>query len=127
VADGLGLLYFCLLAVLFPEPQKNVLIRFWGIADEVSPLAKLMFGGLLGIAFWLLARIERKGGRLPKSAFAIAAMAVPLTVMAVIPAEYSRGFGIGFSGERFALIELAVWLSGTGLGGLVFTFVRQRA
>jgi hypothetical protein len=43
-----------------------------------------------------------------------------LAVLASLPAEWSRGFGVGLSGNRFDPGLLAVYLFSAALAGLAF-------
>lgn len=115
-----------LLAVLYPVNQVGFLSRFWAIADEMSPLAKLMFGGGLALTFILLAS-ARRISRFSYLQFGPAAATIPAIVMAIIPVDYSRGFGLGFSAELFDPVELGCWMIGSFLGGLLFVYHRLSA
>lgn len=116
-----------LLAALYPQDGLAFPVRALRIADEVAPMAKLMFGGLLLLAFAMLHRREQSGYPFPKAAFCAAPALVPVFVVAIIPATYSRGIGVGFSGTRFAFSELACWMAGSLLGGLLYVRSRPSA
>lgn len=114
-----------LLAALYPQAGANFPIRVWQIADEMAPMAKLSFGGLLFLVFALLHRLAQFGRALTVVAFGAASALVPVIVMTIIPAAYSRGFGIGFSGARFAFAEIACWMVGCLAGGLLYARSRS--
>jgi hypothetical protein len=95
----------------------------WKIADDVGPFAKLLLGGLLILFFWLAARV-RTGPLAVRAALGgLAAMALAL---ALIPAGYSRGFGIGLTGARFDPAVLPWYAIGAVAAGLVFAFALAR-
>jgi hypothetical protein len=89
------------------------------VADWMSPGAKLALGALLAAFFWLGERsAPRPEARITLSiAAAIAAMLVDL---ALLPADLSRGFGIGLTGARFDWAVLPFYLAGAAIGGGLF-------
>lgn len=92
----------------------------WAVADEVGPFAKLSIGALLLAA---LLSIERSGAtRMPGLPFAsltcgALSMLIPI---AFLPERFSRGFGIGLTGERFDPVTLPIYILGGAAAGLVF-------
>ncbi len=88
------------------------------VADEMAPLAKLLLGVLLMLA---LSGVQYVAKPLPAFALAIlAAIAAMAATLSLIPVDYSRGFGIGLTGERFDARLLPAYLVGTIFAGLVF-------
>ena len=110
------------LAELSPRSSgKGIIIGTFAVADQVSPAAKLGFGTLTA-AFMLSARrfVAVRG------IFAIAldvllAVTATLLVLVLLPEQWSRGFGIGLTGTRFAPEATLIYLAGAFLSGLVFS------
>ncbi|TMM48825.1 hypothetical protein [Qipengyuania marisflavi] len=93
----------------------------FAVADEVSPMAKLGFGlifGGLALAARKLLRLERAMLRL---ADILAAITAQLLALALIPADWSRGYGIGLTGERFATETLPIYLAAALVAGSLVT------
>jgi hypothetical protein len=88
------------------------------VADEMATLAKLMLGGLLLLGF-LAADSMGRGGRMAWVLCAVAAMAAMLLTLLLIPAAWSRGFGIGLTGERLPTGLLPFYLGGAAVAGVV--------
>lgn len=100
----------------------------WAVADEVAPAAKIGFALLFAL---LLAARRRLLPRLAPPADMILGAAAMLAVVAALPQNWSRGFGIGLAGTRFDPAPLAIYLLSGVLAGLVFNRVeagcRRRA
>lgn len=96
------------------------------VADEVAPAAKLGFAVLMA-AFVIIARRVSPTRGLPAVAlsmlFALTAM---LLVLAVLPQTWSRGFGIGLTGTRFAPGATLIYVAGALLSGLIFALCEAR-
>lgn len=102
----------------------------WHVADEMAPGAKLMLGGLLLALFLLADRVGRgKGQAVLVSLCAGASVVAMLLTLLLIPADWSRGFGIGLTGERLPVGLLPFYLGGAAIGGVVraLSAVRCRA
>lgn len=95
------------------------------VADEVAPLAKIGFMLLLAPAV-IVARRFLKTRRAIVTAYVLLAVAAMLATLALIPAEYSRGFGIGLGGARFSPGPLAIYLIGAGAAGLTAALAEAR-
>jgi hypothetical protein len=89
----------------------------FAVADEVAPLAKIGFMLLLAPAL-VVARRFLHARRAIVAAYVLLAVAAMLATLAFIPAEYSRGFGIGLGGARFSPGPLAIYLIGAAAAGL---------
>lgn len=101
----------------------HLLSDVFAVADEVAPAAKLAFA-ILFAGGVLMAR--RLGGTIATAVhMAIGAIAMFL-VIALLPEEWSRGFGIGLTGTRFAALPTAFYLGGGLLSGLAFTISEAR-
>ena len=105
---------------------RGLLAGTFAVADEVSPAAKIGFALLfVGLAF------AARRLAAPRAAAAVAldmlagALAI-LAMLALLPADWSRGFGIGLSGSRFAPVPTAIYLTSALLSGLVFAFSAGR-
>ncbi|HEY5720795.1 MAG TPA: hypothetical protein VIT45_00585 [Allosphingosinicella sp.] len=95
------------------------------VADEVAPLAKIGFMLLLAPAM-IAARRYLRVRRAIAAAYALLAVAAMLATLALIPAEYSRGFGIGLGGARFSPGPLAIYLVGAVAAGLTAALAEAR-
>ncbi|MDG2532357.1 hypothetical protein P6144_01750 [Sphingomonas sp. HITSZ_GF] len=95
----------------------------WKVADDVGPFAKLLLGGLLMLCFWLATRVRVGPLALWAALGGLAAMALSL---ALIPAGYSRGFGIGLTGARFDPAILPWYAIGAVAAGCVFALALAR-
>lgn len=95
----------------------------WKVADDVGPFAKLLLGALLMLFFWLATRLRFGPLALRAALAGLAAMALTL---ALIPAGYSRGFGIGLTGARFDPAVLPWYAIGAVAAGCVFALALAR-
>jgi hypothetical protein len=95
----------------------------WKAADDIGPFAKLLLGALLILFFWLATRLHAGPLALRAALGGLAAMALTL---ALIPAAYSRGFGIGLSGARFDPAILPWYAIGAVAAGCVFALALAR-
>ena len=101
----------------------------WRVADEMGPAAKLLlvalFAALLWLGErWLWASAPAHGRRSPWTPYALnvclGLVAMALT-LALVPAAFSRGFGVGLTGARFDPAVLPLYLSSAALGAVTFT------
>jgi hypothetical protein len=97
----------------------------FAVADEVAPAAKIGFALLLGL---LAIAVRRLSLRRPLefAADVAAACLAMFLMLALLPREWSRGFGIGLTGERFQSEALAIYLVGAVFSGLVFSISHRR-
>ena len=95
----------------------------WKTADDMGPFAKLILGGLLIPGFFAATRL-RTGP--PALRAALAGLAAMTLTLALLPAAWSRGFGIGLTGARFDLQVLPWYALGAAASGLVFAFALAR-
>lgn len=98
----------------------------WKVADDVGPAAKLLLGGLLALLFLVserLALIRATPGFVRNMAAGLLAMT---STLYLIPAPYSRGFGVGLTGARFDGATFPLYLVGGAVAGLVFTYSLAR-
>lgn len=102
---------------------RNLAAATIEVADEVAPAAKigfaLLFAALL-YARWLWA----PGPALP--ADILTGCVAMLTVLALLPRGWSRGFGIGLAGSRFDPTLAAIYLFSGALAGLCFHLAERR-
>lgn len=94
-----------------------------------APAAKLLLGALLAGGFLAVERLRRSRPRETFLLCALAGVAAMLLALMLIPAEWSRGFGVGLTGERLPPRLLPFYLAGAAAAGLtyVFTVARCRA
>ncbi len=103
--------------------NDNLFSDVFAVADEVAPAAKLGFAILFASLVIATRGLGKAAGPVLTMVLAMVAM---LVVIAVLPEAWSRGFGIGLAGARFALLPTAVYLGGGILSGLVFWISEAR-
>jgi hypothetical protein len=113
---------FIVLSELSPlATEKGILSGTIAVADEVAPAAKLGFGTFTA-AFMLSARrFVAVRGIFAVALDVLLAVTAMLLVLALLPEQWSRGFGIGLMGTRFAPEATLIYLAGAFLSGLVFS------
>lgn len=94
----------------------------FAVADQVAPAAKLSFAAL----FAGFALAARRLGKARASVDAASGMAAMMLVVALLPEDWSRGFGIGLAGTRFAVLPTATYLGGGLLAGIVLSVSEAR-
>ena len=97
----------------------------FAVADEVSPAAKIGYALLLGSLLAAAGRIPL-GRPLRIATDVLIACAATLLMLALLPAGWSRGFGIGLGGARFDTAATAVYLAGAALSGFTFSLSEAR-
>jgi hypothetical protein len=103
----------------------NIFATTWKVGDDVGPFAKLSFGALSLAQFFAVQRMRLE--RIALVVVSVVAGAFAMTLaLALLPAEYSRGFGVGLSGERFQPTLTAIYALGGALAGAMFAFALQR-
>ena len=113
------------IAVLSLSPLAtgdNLFLDAFAVADEVSPAAKLAFAILFG-GFLLIARLAGAHRWLIDAALGVVSM---LLVVAFLPEQSSRGFGVGLNGTRFDMLPTLIYVVGGFLSGVVFSFSAAR-
>ena len=96
------------------------------VADEAAPAAKIGFAVLMGLFLFVARRLIRIQGAAAVAADTMLALLAMLLMLALLPADWSRGFGIGMTGTRFAPAVTLIYLAGAGLAGLVFSLSEAR-
>jgi hypothetical protein len=100
---------------------RGILSGTFAVADEVAPAAKLGFAMLMA-AFMLIARrLSPVRGFSAVALDMFLALTAMLIVLAFLPQDWSRGFGIGLMGMRFAPGATLIYVAGALLSGLVFS------
>ncbi|HEY0411912.1 MAG TPA: hypothetical protein VGD66_02075 [Allosphingosinicella sp.] len=113
------------LAHLSPLAQaRRFPASVWAVADEVGPAAKLAF--VLLLAPLLLLAEALAPPRLRAALAILLACAAMLLALALVPAAWSRGFGIGLTGARFDPSTLPIYLGSAALAGLSFSLSLAR-
>lgn len=99
-------------------PGGHPLLDTFEVADEVSPAAKLTYA----ILFGALVMSSRAGGagRGVSINSLIGVLSIAL-VVALLPENWSRGFGVGLNGMRFDPLPTAIYLIGGFASGVVFS------
>lgn len=92
----------------------------WKVADDVGPAAKLLLGLLLSLLFLASARIPLRTVAQRYLLNAVAGVAAIVVTLALIPAAFSRGFGIGLTGLRFDPAALPFYIVGGLAAGLAY-------
>lgn len=91
----------------------------WRVADEVAPFAKIGYAAAFLVLFILSRRIPfDRIWDIPLDIF-LACVAMFL-VLAFVPQDWSRGFGIGLTGCRFSPLPTLIYFVGAALSGLTF-------
>jgi hypothetical protein len=96
------------------------------VADEVAPAAKLLFGGLLALFTFVARRLVPLQSYSAVVLDMILALTSMLLVLALLPEDWSRGFGIGLVGTRFAPGATMIYAAGAILSGLVFSLSESK-
>lgn len=108
------------------DGAANLLAVTWRLADDMSPLAKLLFGGLFAGLCWAVSRLAITRGPVHLTLYAMAGIAAMVIDLLLIPERFSRGFGIGLTGARLDMAVLPFYLLGAVLAGVVFRLVAMR-
>jgi hypothetical protein len=102
---------------------RNLAAATFEVADEVAPAAKIGFA----LVFALLLYARRRWDRAPAlAADILIGCAALLSIVALLPQSWSRGFGVGLSGNRFDPALAAVYLIGGALAGLAFHLAEKK-
>jgi hypothetical protein len=104
-------------------PRGNLFVDAFQVADEVSPAAKLSFAILFGGGLVVM-RMAGAGRRLLLDGM-LGVLSMML-VVAFLPEDWSRGFGIGLNGIRFEMAPTIIYLIGGFLSGIVFSLFEAR-
>ncbi|GAB3972058.1 hypothetical protein GCM10028806_23470 [Spirosoma terrae] len=116
--------------ITFKTYSNNVFLNFfistWEIADEIGPIVKIS----IIIIFAILVSISTNVIKYPQNSIylvnAVLAILSVVIVLGLLPKAYSRGFGIGLTGIRFDHQTLPIYLIGSALGGLVYSYSLKR-
>ncbi|PAX08833.1 hypothetical protein CKY28_05610 [Sphingomonas lenta] len=98
----------------------------WKVADDVGPAAKLLLGGLLALLFVAAERFMPRATPVRYAGNMAAGVLAMFGTLLLIPAAYSRGFGVGLTGARFDPAVLPLYVAGGAAAGLVFTYALIR-
>lgn len=98
----------------------------WRVADEMAPSAKLLLVAILAMLLWLseqwlparMADAQTWQSFLRNIGIGWVSM---ILTLALVPADLSRGFGVGLSGTRFDPVVLPLYLVSAALGAIVYT------
>lgn len=110
---------------LAPEARGCGAACTFAVADAVSPQAKLVTGALLGAMMWLARRRRPAGFAAMALRDAIAGMVAVALALALIPAGWSRGFGLGLFEQRFAPLPTLIYLASAAAGAVVGTLLER--
>lgn len=108
------------------EEGNSLPAATFSVADEVAPFAKIGFALAFGLFMFGARKLLPIRGAPAVLADAALAGAAMLLTLALLPANWSRGFGIGLTGERFAPGVTAIYLLGAVLAGLLFSISEAR-
>jgi hypothetical protein len=97
----------------------------WNLTDAISVQAKLAYA-LASTALLLGSRAVPMPRPLRTAADLILACMAMLTVLALLPADWSQGFGTGLTGARFDPATLPRYLAAAILSGLTFSLADWR-
>lgn len=105
---------------------RNALSAIWALGDDIFPTAKLACGALL-LAFLLASRrLNLRNNAIRALLGAIGGIAVMVIVLALIPVDHARGFGIGLTGERFDSSMTPLYLAAGAIAGAFGAVVLRR-
>lgn len=109
-----------------PNALANFLRTTWEVADEVGPLVKISL--VVVFALFVIASEKLISPRLANTygASVLLAILATLAVLSALPATYSRGFGIGLTGNRFDERTIPIYLLGAVLSGIVYQYFLRR-
>ena len=106
-----------------PDTAYNLLLDTFEVADEVSPAAKLTYAVLFG-ALVITARVG--GVRRGASIHVLIGVVSIALVVALLPEYWSRGFGIGLKGVRFAPLPTTIYAIGGVASSVVFSHLEAK-
>ncbi len=98
----------------------------FAVADEVAPAAKLGFAVVFATFMLITRRLLAVQAYVTTILNMLLALSAMLLVIALLPEEWSRGFGVGLAGRRFALLPTMIYAGGALLSGLVFSLSEAR-
>lgn len=101
----------------------NLFLDTFQVADEVSPAAKLAFAVLFGS---FLVGMRMAGAKRRLLIDALVGVISVIIVVAFLPEDWSRGFGIGLARVRFDTVLTTIYVIGGFLGGVVFSLSEAR-
>ncbi|GAB2787396.1 hypothetical protein GCM10027275_35150 [Rhabdobacter roseus] len=108
------------------NPILNALRTVWEIADEMGPAVKLSLVLLFGtFVFLFKERIRQDRVLFYASSIGFALLSM-LLVLALLPADLSRGYGVGLTGRRFDGKMMPIYATGAFLGGAAFAYMYRR-
>lgn len=106
------------------EYSKNELINslrvIWEIADEIGPAVKIALIILFGSLIFIF-RNHYKGRNKSYVKSILFALISVMLVLLLLPADYSRGYGIGLTGERLDPDVLPLYLIGAVACGITYS------
>jgi hypothetical protein len=114
-----------LLAATHPVGEGNPLAVMWTLTDRMALAAKLAFAAIFA-ALILASRRVPLGPKIRIAADAALGALAMLLVLALLPEGWSRGIGIGLTGQRFDPATLPWYLLGAALAGPVFTLADRK-
>ncbi|MVZ98099.1 hypothetical protein EUU23_10385 [Sphingorhabdus sp. IMCC26285] len=96
----------------------NVFVDTFQVADEVSPAAKIAFAVIFGGSLVGMRMAAAKSRMLVDALVGVISI---ILVVAFLPEDWSRGFGIGLNGIRFDTVPTTIYVIGGFLGGIIFS------
>lgn len=105
---------------------RNLISAIFAVADEVSPAAKIGFAVILAALMVAARKLITPSALLAAVVDMLLALLAMVVMLTILPREWSRGFGIGLSGTRFALDATTIYVVGGLLSGLVFSVSEAR-
>jgi hypothetical protein len=104
----------------------NFFISTWEIADEIGPIVKISIIIIFAILVSISANFIKHKKNIVYLVNAVLGILSIVIVLGFLPKDYSRGFGIGLTGIRFDNQTLPIYLIGSILGGLVYSYSLKR-
>lgn len=132
---ALGMVIAWIVALYFPSfilaatgavsTLDGILAATWALADRVGLPAKAMLA-LLTAALLLAARRLPLGPRLRLAADGLLGAVAMFLLIALLPAAWSDGIGVGLTGRRFDPATLPAYLAGGLLAGLAYSYADRK-
>lgn len=101
--------------------SKGLLPAIFAVADEVAPAAKIGYALILAVLALLARKLMASRGFAALATDMMLGSIAMLAMLLALPLDWSRGFGIGLTGTRFALHATMIYFAGALLSGLAFS------
>ncbi|WP_100335868.1 hypothetical protein [Hymenobacter chitinivorans] len=104
----------------------NSFRTIWEIGDAMGPAVKISYIVLFGLLIFASKSVINRNRRTSYALSIIFAVVSATLVLAFLPADFSRGYGIGLTGARFDTRMLPIYMAGAVLSGVAFSYAVNR-